>query len=232
MPAVSISRRDVQPLTVKCRLLVRTRTDDVEALRSAVTAAMKEVAPEMPFQVFPMRTTGRPRRMDLSGLLGGGVVTRPRRPALRVLGDARRRLVPRGPADPRVRRPHGARRQRRGGSSGGCSVETSRTASIGLADRVGGRRGPDTPVPRVRPRFCRSSAPVLSWWARQSWLSRRPWPRSRRCSAPRGSTLRKRFEPNDYAVGEAERPRRDASQPCRSRCGRRSAMRKRRSSNP
>ena len=37
-------------------LLVRARTDDVEALRSAVTTAMKEVAPEMPFQVFPMRT--------------------------------------------------------------------------------------------------------------------------------------------------------------------------------
>ena len=46
---------DVQPLG-EMSLLVRTRTDDVEALRSAVTAAMKEVAPEMPFQLFPMRT--------------------------------------------------------------------------------------------------------------------------------------------------------------------------------
>jgi predicted permease len=46
---------DVQPLT-EMSLLVRTRTDDVEALRSAVTTAVKEVAPEMPFQVLPMRT--------------------------------------------------------------------------------------------------------------------------------------------------------------------------------
>jgi putative ABC transport system permease protein len=37
-------------------LLVRARTDDVEVLRSAVTTAVKEVAAEMPFQVFPMRT--------------------------------------------------------------------------------------------------------------------------------------------------------------------------------
>jgi predicted permease len=46
---------DPQPLT-NMSLLVRARTDDVEALRSAMTTAMKEVAPEMPFQVFPMRT--------------------------------------------------------------------------------------------------------------------------------------------------------------------------------
>ena len=46
---------DVQPLA-EMSLLVRTRTDDVEALRSAVTTAVNEVAPEMPFQVFPMRT--------------------------------------------------------------------------------------------------------------------------------------------------------------------------------
>jgi putative ABC transport system permease protein len=45
----------VQPLT-DMSLLVRARTDDVEALRSAVTTVVKEVAPEMPFQVFPMRT--------------------------------------------------------------------------------------------------------------------------------------------------------------------------------
>jgi len=46
---------DVQRLT-DMTLLVRARTDDVEALRSAVTTAVKEVAPEMPFQVFPLRT--------------------------------------------------------------------------------------------------------------------------------------------------------------------------------
>jgi hypothetical protein len=37
-------------------LLVRSRTDDAEVLRSAVTTAVKEVAPEMPFQVMPLRT--------------------------------------------------------------------------------------------------------------------------------------------------------------------------------
>ena len=46
---------DVQPLT-DMSLLVRARTDDVELLRSAVTTAVKEVAPEVPFQVLPMRT--------------------------------------------------------------------------------------------------------------------------------------------------------------------------------
>jgi len=45
----------VQPLT-DMSLLVRSRSDDVEALRSAVTKAVKEVAPEMPVQVLPMRT--------------------------------------------------------------------------------------------------------------------------------------------------------------------------------
>jgi len=37
-------------------LLVRARTDDVAVLRSAVTSAVKDVAPEMPFEVLPMRT--------------------------------------------------------------------------------------------------------------------------------------------------------------------------------
>jgi len=46
---------DAQALT-NMSLLVRARTDDVAALRSAVTSAMKEVAPEMPFQVLPIRT--------------------------------------------------------------------------------------------------------------------------------------------------------------------------------
>jgi hypothetical protein len=45
----------VQALT-ELSLLVRTRIDDVEVLRSAVTTAVKEVAPETPFGVFPMRT--------------------------------------------------------------------------------------------------------------------------------------------------------------------------------
>jgi macrolide transport system ATP-binding/permease protein len=45
---------DVQPLT-QMSLLVRARTDDVEVLRSAVTTAVREVAPEMPFQVFALR---------------------------------------------------------------------------------------------------------------------------------------------------------------------------------
>ncbi len=45
---------DVQALT-DMSLLVRARTDDVEALRSAVTTAVKEVAPEMPFQVISLR---------------------------------------------------------------------------------------------------------------------------------------------------------------------------------
>jgi macrolide transport system ATP-binding/permease protein len=44
----------VQPLT-NMSLLVRTRTDDVEALQAAVTTAVKEAAPEMPFQVLPIR---------------------------------------------------------------------------------------------------------------------------------------------------------------------------------
>jgi predicted permease len=46
---------DMRPPT-EMSLLVRTRSDDVEALRSAVTTAVRDVAPEMPFQVFPMRT--------------------------------------------------------------------------------------------------------------------------------------------------------------------------------
>jgi predicted permease len=46
---------DAQPLT-DMSLLVRARSDDVEALRSAVTTAVKEVAPEIPVQVLPMRT--------------------------------------------------------------------------------------------------------------------------------------------------------------------------------
>jgi predicted permease len=46
---------DVQALT-EMSLLVRARTDDVALLTSAVTTAVKEVAPEIPFQVFPMRT--------------------------------------------------------------------------------------------------------------------------------------------------------------------------------
>jgi ABC-type antimicrobial peptide transport system permease subunit len=46
---------EAQPLT-NMSLLVRTRSDDVEALRSAVTIAVEEVAPEMPFQVLPLRT--------------------------------------------------------------------------------------------------------------------------------------------------------------------------------
>jgi ABC-type antimicrobial peptide transport system permease subunit len=46
---------DVQALT-EMSLLVRARIDDVEVLRSAVTTAVREIAPEMPFQVFPMRT--------------------------------------------------------------------------------------------------------------------------------------------------------------------------------
>ncbi len=66
---------DVQPLT-EMSLLVRTRTDDVEVLRSAVATAVKEVAPETPFQLLPMRTMVGRRRLDLSGLLGGRVVTR------------------------------------------------------------------------------------------------------------------------------------------------------------
>lgn len=46
---------DVQRLT-EMTLFVRARTDDVAVLRSAVTTAVKEVAPEMPFRVFPLRT--------------------------------------------------------------------------------------------------------------------------------------------------------------------------------
>jgi len=37
-------------------LLVRARTNDVEALRLAVTTSVKEVAPETPFQVVAMRS--------------------------------------------------------------------------------------------------------------------------------------------------------------------------------
>ena len=46
---------DVRPLP-GMSLLVRARSDDVETLRSAVTTVVKEVAPEMPSQVLPMRT--------------------------------------------------------------------------------------------------------------------------------------------------------------------------------
>jgi macrolide transport system ATP-binding/permease protein len=46
---------DVKPLK-EMSLLVRARTDDVAVLRSAVTSAVKEVAPDMPFEVLPMRT--------------------------------------------------------------------------------------------------------------------------------------------------------------------------------
>jgi predicted permease len=46
---------DIQALT-DMSLLVRGRSDDAEALRSAVTTAVKEVAPELPSQVLPMRT--------------------------------------------------------------------------------------------------------------------------------------------------------------------------------
>ncbi len=45
---------DVQPLRGMA-LLVRARSDDLETLRSAVTTVVKEVAPEMPSQVVPMR---------------------------------------------------------------------------------------------------------------------------------------------------------------------------------
>jgi ABC-type antimicrobial peptide transport system permease subunit len=37
-------------------LLVRSRIDNIEGLRSAVTAAVEEVAPETPVQVLPIRT--------------------------------------------------------------------------------------------------------------------------------------------------------------------------------
>ena len=46
---------DMRALT-DVTLLVRSRADDVETLRSAVAAAVKVVAPETTFQVFPMRT--------------------------------------------------------------------------------------------------------------------------------------------------------------------------------
>src|SRR5436190_5811967 len=46
---------DVKPLK-DMSLLVRARTDDVAVLRSAVTSAVKDVAPEMTFEVLPMRT--------------------------------------------------------------------------------------------------------------------------------------------------------------------------------
>jgi predicted permease len=46
---------DVKPLK-EMSLLVRARTDDVAMLRSAVTRVVKEVAPEMPFEVLPLRT--------------------------------------------------------------------------------------------------------------------------------------------------------------------------------
>jgi macrolide transport system ATP-binding/permease protein len=45
---------DVRRLT-EMSLLVRARTDDDEALRSTVAAAVTEIAPEMPFDVTPLR---------------------------------------------------------------------------------------------------------------------------------------------------------------------------------
>jgi predicted permease len=46
---------DMEPRT-EMSLLVRARADDVETLRSALTTAVTQVAPEMPFQLLPMRT--------------------------------------------------------------------------------------------------------------------------------------------------------------------------------
>jgi ABC-type antimicrobial peptide transport system permease subunit len=46
---------DVQART-EMSLLVRARTDDAQPLQSALMTAVNEVAPETPFQVFPMRT--------------------------------------------------------------------------------------------------------------------------------------------------------------------------------
>src|ERR1044071_9236229 len=76
--------------------------------------------------------TSSPSTKGRSGLFGGRVVTRRRRPALRVLGDACRRLVPGGPANTRIRRPYGARRQRLADRSGDAGRDVSHRKSTRL----------------------------------------------------------------------------------------------------
>jgi hypothetical protein len=51
---VSIVCQTCRALT-EMSLLAGTRIDDIEVLRSAVTTAVKEIVPETPVQVLPMR---------------------------------------------------------------------------------------------------------------------------------------------------------------------------------
>ena len=200
---------DVQRLT-EMSLLVRARTDDVEVLRSAVTTAVKEVAPEMPFQVFPDANACWPRRLDLSGLLGGRVVTQPRRPALRVLGDACRRLVPGGPTDTRVRCPDGARCQRLADRLGDAGRDVSHRLDWPCR-RVGGRGRPDPSAQSFSRDPAGFRCPSFCGQAPRSCSSRRPWPRWRHCAPSRASIPRKRFERSD--VLRCRRRRRSRAAP-------------------
>jgi ABC-type antimicrobial peptide transport system permease subunit len=113
-------------------LLVRTRRDDVQALRAAVTTAVQAVAPETTYQVFPMRT-----------LVGGAAwMFRAFSVTASMLGLVGLLLAYSGTHAvvsflvARRRREFGVR-MALGASAGrivrGMLIETSRTASIGLA---------------------------------------------------------------------------------------------------
>jgi hypothetical protein len=76
-------------------LLVRGRSDDPDALRKAVTTALDDVARETPIRLTSMQSMV----VGIQTLFHGRVDSRHHRSPVRVLGDPRRRLIPRGTAD-------------------------------------------------------------------------------------------------------------------------------------
>ena len=122
-------------------LLVAGRTDG-DVLPSAVTAAVNKVAPDTPFQLFSMRANVAEVAWGFRRLLSGHMGPRCRRPAVRLLGDARRGLLPDGPAEARVRRPHGARGQRMANRVGDADPDVSHRIDrprrgVGSSGRLG-----------------------------------------------------------------------------------------------
>ena len=89
-------------------------------------------------------------------------IARPRRPALRLLGNACSGLVPRGTTETGVRRPDGARRQRLADRAGHADRDVSHRLGRSCR-RAGGRGRPDTSDQRRRFRSCRTSVLVRSW---------------------------------------------------------------------